>query len=135
VIFALVFATAGIGAVATITISSPAPSATLGTTTPVTVAFDGVQRHTVHLFAGTADGTSIVSIDGRDVVIPVGGRVFAAGSGSLAKGSAAIPAAIPDDHDLVGSRITWVAVLVDNATGRVVAIASAGGPIIEDAIC
>jgi hypothetical protein len=134
-LLALLLSTTGIATVTALTIISTERYAHPGDTVPVTVAFAG-SNHTVYLFAGTADGSTEVTIGDRPVTIPVAGIVFEAGSQDLPGGkSVTIDAAIPDDDALIGARVRWVAIVVDNATGQVIAIARSGGPIIEDAIC
>jgi hypothetical protein len=135
VFLALVFATAGIGADSSLSLFSPAPFATIGSEVPVTATLAGGSDFSVYLFAGTEGGTTAVFINGVKVHIPVAGIVFEAGTATSAGQTAAITAAIPNDSALLGAKITWVAVVVDNVTRRVIAIARTGGPIIEDAIC
>lgn len=133
-VLALVFATCGIATVVAISISSPR-SAEIGANVPVAIAMPGGANQTVYLFAGTGLGTTVVSVGASEITIPVAGNVFGAGTASLVRGRAIVDAAIPSDPALVGQTAIWVAVVVDDSTGRVVAIASAGGPIIQDAIC
>jgi hypothetical protein len=134
VLLALVFGTAAIGAAVALSLSSTAAIAEIGSTVQVDATLPGAQGSTVYLFAGTAGGSTQVWVNGFQVTIPVGGIVFEAGTAVFASGAATIAAAIPDDESLVGERIRWVGVVID-ASGRVIAIAKAGGPIIEDAIC
>lgn len=136
VFLALFLFTAGVGAaVASLLIDSQVHSVAIGQSVPVNVALSATGTQTVHLFAGTASGFTTVTVNGHSVMIPVGGSVFEAGSTTMAKGVATINAAVPDDSALVGSTITWVAIVVDDVTGRILVMARTGGPIIEDAIC
>jgi hypothetical protein len=134
IVLALVFGSAAIGAAASLSVWSTARTVEIGASVQVEATYPGTQGLTVHLFAGTATGSTLVWVNGKPVVIPVGGNVFAAGTAGMSNGAASIDASIPDDPSLIGERVCWVAVLVD-ASGRVVAIARSGGPIIEDAIC
>src|SRR5262249_1151562 len=135
VLFALLITTAGMSAVGILSISSPQRIAHIGHTVPVTMFLPGATGQTVHLFAGTSLGSTVVQINGSPVTIPVGGSVFGSGSAVFVHEGASIDAFIPSDPSLIGSTATWVAVVIDDASGRIVAIARAGGPIIEDAIC
>jgi hypothetical protein len=131
---ALVIATAGIGATA-LTVSSPAPTATIGSMTPVTVTYSGGSNQTVYLFGGTEHGMTVVSAGGTNVTIPIAGLVFSAATGTMKFGVSQLGAGIPDASELIGEKLIWVAVVVDGASGRILSIAKSGGPIIEDAIC
>jgi hypothetical protein len=135
VFIALVITTAGIGALTNLSLASPDATATIGSSTPVIATLTSGANQSVYLFAGTASGYTTVLVAGQKVTIPVAGYVFAAGSGAFQNPSLTISAPIPNDTALVGSRVTWVAVVVDNVTHRVVLVARTGGPIIEDAIC
>jgi hypothetical protein len=135
VLLALLLTTAGIGAAVSMSLFCSATTAEAGGTVPVTVTLPGASGVTVHLFAGTEAGETAVFIQGTKVMLPVSGYFFSAGTLSLASGTATIDAAIPNDPTLVGLKIIWVAVVLDNATGRVLYMAHTGGPIIEDAIC
>lgn len=135
VLLALVIATAGIGAVASFSFTSPSQSAEIGSSVEVNGSLPATGSYAVHLFGGTAQGTSSVIVGGKVVKIPVAGTVFSAASIVNAHGGTTLSAAIPDDPSLIGEKVTWVAVVVDQATGRIVAVVRTGGPIIEDAIC
>ena len=135
IVFALVFASAAIGAATLLSLVSTAPVVEIGGTVQVDAIYPGGDGLTVHLFASTGTGTTVVTVNGQKVVLPVGGVVFEAGTGVIANGALTIDASVPNDPSLIGEKICWVAVIVDNVTGRIIAIARTGGPIIEDAIC
>ena len=134
ILAALVFGGAAIGAVTVLSLVSTASAVEIGGTCQVDATLPGASGLTVYLFAGTASGSTQVWVNGVKVMIPVGGSVFEAGTATFASGTATIDAVIPEDPSLVGSKILWIAVAID-ANGHIVAIAKAGGPIIEDAIC
>jgi hypothetical protein len=134
ILAALVFGGAAIGAVTVLSLVSTAATVEIGDTCQVEASLPGASGPTVFLFAGTASGSTLVWVNGAKVMIPVGGSVFEAGSATFAGGTATIDASIPNDPALVGSKITWIAITID-ANGHIIAIAKAGGPIIEDAIC
>jgi hypothetical protein len=134
ILAALVFGGAAIGAVTLLSLVSTAATVEIGNTCQVDATLPGANGVTVYLFAGTASGSTIVFVNGVKMVIPVGGSVFEAGTATFADGTATIDAAIPNDPELVGSKIQWIAIAID-ANGQIIAIAKAGGPIIEDAIC
>jgi hypothetical protein len=134
VFLALVFTTVGISATSLFSLFCTESTVAIGEHVPVLARYTGGSGQTVHLFAGTADGTTRVTIHGMKFTIPLGG-VFAAGDGVLVNGSVTISASIPDDSTLVGSKITWYAVVFDHATQEIIAVTRLGGPIIEDAIC
>jgi hypothetical protein len=134
IVLALAFGTAAIGAAVALSLTSTAATAEIGGTVQVVATLPSANGQTVYLFAGTANGTTVVTVNGSKVPIPVGGHVFDAGAATFANGSATIDASIPDDSSLVGEKICWIAIVLD-PQGHVIAIAKAGGPIIEDAIC
>lgn len=135
-LIALVIATAGIGAVAAITLSSTAPSAEIGSLTQVVANLPTGCQYTVHLYGGTdINGVTFVDIGGRMTRLAIGGQVFLATAIQHVEGTITLDALIPDSPSLIGSTVSWVAVIVDEATGKIVAFARCGGPIIEDAIC
>jgi hypothetical protein len=85
------------------------------------------------VFLGTAVGTSVVNVAGRDVTIPLGAGHWLGARTSVSNALGGFDASIMNDPSLAGQTLSVVAVVV-MPDGSFFVTARTGGPIIQDAI-
>ena len=108
--------------------------AVLGHTLGTKLKFSSSVQGTVYLFLGQHGGSSVVTVGGTQVTVPVGGSPLLVGSSAVQGRVWAGLATLPSTSSLLGQQAAISAVVIRKGQVQIITLACGIGPIVEDGL-